>query len=68
MALLEMPYIPLVSVVIAVTALIPVVGAFVGCVVGAFFILVANPIQALTFIVVFLVIQQAIKDIITSLT
>ena len=64
MALLKMPYIPLVSVVIAVTALIPVVGAFVGCVVGAFFILVANPIQALTFIVVFLVIQQLENNLI----
>ena len=64
MALLKMPYIPLVSVVIAVTALIPVVGAFVGCIVGAFFILVANPIQALTFIVVFLVIQQLENNLI----
>lgn len=58
MSILKMPYIPLVSVIIAVTALIPVVGAFVGCIVGAFFILVDNPIQALTFIVMFLVIQQ----------
>jgi len=58
MAILKMPYIPLVSVVIAVTALIPVVGAFVGCIVGAFFILVNNPLQAVTFVVMFLVLQQ----------
>lgn len=58
MAILKMPYIPLVSVVIAVTALIPVVGAFVGCVVGAFFILVNDPIQALSFVAMFLVLQQ----------
>ncbi len=58
MALFKMPYIPLVSVIIAVTALIPVVGAFVGCIVGAFFILVNDPIQALTFVAMFLVIQQ----------
>jgi len=58
MALLKMPYIPLVSVVIAVTALIPVVGAFVGCIVGAFFILVNNPLQAVTFVAMFLVLQQ----------
>ena len=64
MAVLKMPYIPLVSVVIAVTALIPVVGAFVGCVVGAFFILVANPLQAATFVVVFLVIQQLENNLI----
>ena len=34
MAIFRMPYIPLVSVIIAVTALIPVVGAFVGCIVS----------------------------------
>lgn len=58
MAILKMPYIPLVSVVIAVTALIPVVGAFVGCIVGAFFILVNDPVQALSFVVMFLILQQ----------
>ncbi len=58
MTLLKMPYIPLVSVIIAVTALIPVVGAFVGCIVGAFFILVNDPIQAVSFVLVFLVLQQ----------
>ena len=58
MAVFKMPYIPLVSVVIAVTALIPIVGAFVGCVVGAFFILVNDPLQALSFIALFLVLQQ----------
>lgn len=58
MAILKMPYIPLVSVIIAVTALIPVVGAFVGCIVGAFFILVNDPIQALSFVAMFLVLQQ----------
>ena len=64
MAILKMPYIPLVSVVIAVTALIPVVGAFVGCVVGAFFILVNDPVQALSFIAMFLVIQQLENNLI----
>ena len=64
MAILKMPYIPLVSVVIAVTALIPVVGAFVGCVVGAFFILVNDPMQALSFIAMFLVLQQLENNLI----
>lgn len=58
MAIFRMPYIPLVSVLVAVTAFIPVVGAFIGCVFGAFFILVDNPVQALGFVVMFLVIQQ----------
>ena len=64
MAILKMPYIPLVSVIIAVTALIPVVGAFVGCFVGAFFILVNDPVQAATFVVMFLVIQQLENNLI----
>ena len=64
MAILRLPYIPLVSVIIAVTALIPVVGAFVGCIVGAFFILVNDPIQAVTFIAMFLVLQQLENNLI----
>ncbi len=64
MTIFGMPYAPLVSVVIAVTALVPVVGAFVGCTVGAFFILVDNPIQAVTFVVMFLVIQQLENNLI----
>lgn len=58
MSIFRMPYMPLVSVVIAVTALVPIVGAFVGCIVGAFFILVDNPLQAVWFVVMFLVLQQ----------
>ena len=64
MAIFGMPYIPLVSVLVAVTAFIPVVGAWVGCVFGAFFILVANPMQAVWFVVMFLVIQQIENNLI----
>lgn len=56
--LLRMPYITLISVLIAVTALVPLVGGFVGCFLGAFFILVNDPMQALIFVLVFLIIQQ----------
>lgn len=58
MAIFKMPYIPLISVLIAVTAFIPIVGAWVGCAVGAFLILVVNPIQAVWFVVIFLILQQ----------
>ena len=56
--ILRMPYITLISVLIAVTALVPLVGGFVGCFLGAFFILVNDPMQALIFVLVFLIIQQ----------
>lgn len=58
MAIFRMPYIPLVSVLVAVTAFIPIVGAWLGCIVGAFLIFVSNPLQAVWFVVMFLVLQQ----------
>lgn len=58
MAIFKLPYIPLISVLIAITALVPIVGAFVGCILGAFFILVNDPLQALIFVAMFLVLQQ----------
>ncbi len=58
MAIFRMPYIPLICVVICITALVPVVGAFAGCILGAFLILVNDPMQAVTFVIMFLVIQQ----------
>lgn len=59
MLIFRMPYVPLISVLIAVTALVPIVGAFVGCIVGAFLILVeAGIVKALWFVVMFLIIQQ----------
>lgn len=58
MLLFRMPYVLLISVLVAVTALIPVFGAFIGCFVGAFLILIQNPMQAVVFVILFLVIQQ----------
>lgn len=58
MLLCRMPYITLISVLIAFTALIPLVGAFIGCGVGALLIAVQNPMQAVWFVVLFLCLQQ----------
>ena len=58
MSLFHMPYALLVGVLIALTALSPIVGAFIGCAVGALLIAISNPLQALGFIVLFLVLQQ----------
>ncbi len=58
LAIVRIPYALLISVLIAVTSLIPVFGAFIGCVVGAFLILMVSPVQALIFIGIFLVLQQ----------
>lgn len=65
MAIFQMPYIPLISVLIAVTAFIPVVGAWIGCIVGAFLILVTNGfIQAVWFCVMFLILQEIENNLI----
>lgn len=58
MSILKMPYALLIGVLIAFTALIPIFGAFIGCVIGAFLILMVNPMQAAAFVVMFLVLQQ----------
>lgn len=58
MSIFRMPYALMVGVLIAFTALIPIVGAFIGCFVGAFLILIDNPLQALWFVILFLTLQQ----------
>ncbi len=58
MTIFRMPYALLVGVLIAFTALIPIVGAFIGCAVGAFLILMVSPIKAVGFVAMFLVLQQ----------
>ena len=58
MSILNMPYTLLVAVLIAFTALIPIFGAFIGCIVGAFLILMVDPFQALIFVIMFLILQQ----------
>ena len=58
MGILQMPYAMLIGVLIAFTALIPIFGAFIGCVVGAFLILTVAPMKALVFVIMFLILQQ----------
>ena len=43
---------------IAFTALIPIFGAMIGLVVGAFLLLMVEPVKALWFIVLFFILQQ----------
>lgn len=64
MLIFNMPYVPLISVIIAVTALVPIVGAFVGCIVGAFFILMVDPQLAFWFVIMFLILQQLENNLI----
>lgn len=58
MTILRFPYALLVGVLISFTALIPVFGGIIGCWVGFFLILMVNPMQAIGFLILFLVLQQ----------
>ena len=58
MSILGFPFALMISVLVGITALIPVFGAFIGCFVGIFVIAIQNPIQAVWFLVLFLVLQQ----------
>ena len=58
MTIFRMPYAMLTGIVIAITALIPIFGAFIGCIVGMLLIVMVNPIQAVWFLILFLVLQQ----------
>lgn len=64
MWLLKLPYAPMIGALIAFTALIPVVGAFVGAGIGAFLILMESPIKALIFVIFIVVLQQLEGNII----
>lgn len=58
MTVFGMPYALTISVLIMLMSLVPVFGSFIGCIAGAFLILFVNPLQAVLFVVMFLVIQQ----------
>ena len=58
MLIFKIPYAITVGVFIGVTALIPVVGAFLGIIIGALLILAVEPLKVLPFIALVLVIQQ----------
>ena len=52
------PYALTISIVIAITALVPIVGAFIGCVVGGFLVLVDTPSKLILYIILFICVQQ----------
>ncbi|MBR6514040.1 MAG: AI-2E family transporter [Clostridia bacterium] len=58
MFILRIPYAPMVGALVGITALIPVVGAFIGVGVGAFMILTVDPLKALIFLIFIIVLQQ----------
>ena len=58
MKIFGMPYALTISVLVGVTALIPVFGAFFGTAIGAILILAVDPMKAVWFVVYIIVLQQ----------
>ena len=58
LTLFNMPYTLLISVIIGVTNIIPFFGPFIGAIPSAFLILLIDPIKALYFVIIVVILQQ----------
>lgn len=58
MSILRLDYALLISSVVAIGALIPILGAYIGAGVGAFILLLVHPIDAVIFVVFLVILQQ----------
>ena len=58
MCIFRFDYAPLISVIIMVSALVPIAGAYIGAIVSAVLLLMISPMQAIWFVVFLIVLQQ----------
>ncbi|MBE6955851.1 MAG: AI-2E family transporter [Ruminococcaceae bacterium] len=58
MVILRFDYAPLISVIVAVTAVIPVAGSYIGAILSALLLVMVSPPQALGFLAFIIVLQQ----------
>ncbi len=58
MLFIQADYAPLIGVIVGISALVPVAGAYVGAVVSAFLLLMVSPVRALVFVVFLVILQQ----------
>lgn len=58
MTILRLDYIPLISIIVGVTNMIPYFGPFIGAIPGIFIMLFINPVHALAFGIMILCLQQ----------
>ncbi len=64
MFILGLPYPAMIGALVGFTALVPIVGAFIGAAVGAFMILTVSPLDSLVFLIFILVLQQLEENLI----
>ena len=58
MSIIGFDYALLISCIISLTALVPILGAYIGCAIGAFLLLLVNPMDAVFFVIFIVVLQQ----------
>ena len=64
MSIIGLPYAPLISVIVGATNIIPYFGPYIGAIPSAILIFLVNPIQAIYFLIMILVIQQVDGNVI----
>ena len=64
MVLLRLDYAPLIAVLIGVSALVPVVGAYVGAITSALLLVMVDPLDALIFLIFLVCLQQVEGNVI----
>ena len=64
MVILRLDYAPMISVVVGVSALIPVVGAYMGAILGAVLLLVVSPLKSVIFLIFLACLQQVEGNVI----
>lgn len=64
MCIFQFPYALMISCIVAVTAFVPVFGAITGAMIGAFLILLVDPMKAVWFLIFIVILQQIESNII----
>ena len=58
MSIIRLPYALLISVIVSLTSLIPILGAYLGGAIGAFILLIIDPLYCLWFLIFLVILQQ----------
>lgn len=58
------PYPLLIAVLVGFTALIPLIGAFIGCIISVFLIVMISPADAIIFLIIFIILQQVDENLV----
>lgn len=63
MLIFRFPHPILISFIIAITAFVPIFGAITGAIIGAFLILLVDPVKALWFLIFIIILQQVESNV-----